>query len=286
MEINIAPQSVSGNCDLKCAYNFKYSSSNSTITNKLYFLSMSYDQQKESPVTYNGSKYNVSTIKLYKPSLHKYLGTKIDAELIIEHNPVNGGELLRVCIPITKSVTTGSTQSSQIITNIIKTASSSAPARDDQTKISDFSLQSVLPTTQFYSYYNNHSVVGGDYVVFGKLSALTMNDATLSTLGRIIQPFDTQMMGDNLFLNPTGPNKTKENIDGDGIYIDCQPTGASEETIDVVSDIVHFDIFDDPNVSYAIKLIMSSLLFIVFLVAFNMFYNKYLAKSVAVKITP
>ena len=32
--INIAPQNISGKCDLKCAYNFKYSESNSTARNK------------------------------------------------------------------------------------------------------------------------------------------------------------------------------------------------------------------------------------------------------------
>jgi hypothetical protein len=282
MEINIAPQSVSGECDLKCAYNFKYSPSNSTITNKLYFLSMAYDQQKESPVTYNGEKYNVSAVKLYKPSLHKYMGAKMAAELIIEHNPVNGGELLRVCIPIAA----GSTQLSPIITNIVKTASSSAPAKGDQTSFADFSLQSILPSVPFFSYYNNGSVLGGDYIVFGKLTALRLPETVLTTLGKIIQPFDVTMTGDYLVWNKNGPNSSKENVDGDGIYIDCQPTGSSEETVDIINTATQFDIFDDPSVLYAVKLFVSCLLFIVVLVAFNMFYNKYLAKTATAKITP
>jgi hypothetical protein len=271
MEINIAPQSVSGECDLKCAYNYKYESSNSTLTNNLYFLSLSYDQQKESPVTYNGAKYNVSSVKLYKPSLHKYMGSPADAELIIEHNPVNGGELLCVCIPIRQGA------SDNILTNIVKSASSSAPAKGDKTNIANISLQSLIPNKQFYNYSN---IKGGDYIVFGLLNALSLSDATLATLGAIIQPFEMQMKGDNLFLNRKGPNTSKENIDGDGIYIDCQPTGMSEETIDVVTDTSHTNIFDDPNVLYAIKLIMSCILFIVVLFAFNFFYNKYLTKNI------
>jgi carbonic anhydrase len=280
MEINIAPQSVSGECDLKCAYNCKYAPSNSTLTNNLYFLSLSYDQQKESPVTYNGAKYNVSAVKLYKPSLHKYLGKKMDAELIIEHNPVNGGEMLRVCLPI--STATGSNET---LTNLVKSASSSAPGKGDKTKISDVSLQSLIPNKQFYSYQNNGASLSGDYIVFGSLSALSLSQTTLATLGKIIQPFEIAMKGDNLFLNKNGPNSSKETVDGDGIYIDCQPTGTSEETVDIVNDVSRIDIFDDPNVLYAIKLIMSCILFIVFFVAFNMFYNKYLAKTVAINST-
>jgi hypothetical protein len=277
MEINIAPQSVSGECDLKCAYNCKYAPSNSTLTNNLYFLSLSYDQQKESPVTYNGAKYNVSAVKLYKPSLHKYLGKKVDAELIIEHNPVNGGELLRVCIPIVSG-----SGSNETLTNLVNSASSSAPGKGDKTKISGISLQSLIPNKPFFSYYNNDSVVGGDYIVFGSLSALSLSQTTLATLGKIIQPFDATMKGESLFLNKNGPNSSKESVDGDGIYIDCQPTGTSEETVDIVNDVSRIDIFDDPNVSYAVKLILSCILFIVFFVAFNMFYNKYLAKTVAI----
>lgn len=273
MEINIAPQSVSGNCDLKCAYNFNYSPSNSTITNHQYFLSMSYDQQKESPVTYNGAKYNVSAVKLYKPSLHKYLGKKTDAELIIEHNPVNGGELLHVCVPIIK----GSVSSSNnIIANIVKSASSSAPAKDDTTNISGVSLQSLVPNNKpFYSY-------GGDYIVFGLLTAIQLSETTLSTLGAIIEPFDTIMNGgeDGLFLNSKGPNSSKEGVTGDGIYIDCQPTGSSEETVDIVNET---NFLDDPNVLYTVKLIMSCLLFIAFLIVFNIFYNKYLTRSGAMQ---
>jgi hypothetical protein len=274
MEINIAPQSVSGDCDLKCAYNYKYSPSNSTLTNNQYFLSLSYDQQKESPVTYNGAKYNVASIKIYKPSLHKYMGSLADAELIIEHNPVNGGELLHVCVPVIKGT------SNNGFTNIVKSASSAAPAKGDTTKISDFSLQSLVPDKQFYSYQNTN---GGDYIVFGLLTAMQLSESMLSTLGKIIQPFTMQMKGDSLFLNKKGPNNSKENVDGDGIYIDCQPTGTSEETVDIVNETSHTNIFDDPNVLYAVKLIMSCILFIVFFVLFNMFYNRYIAKSTGIR---
>lgn len=277
MEINIAPQSVSGDCNLKCAYNYKYSPSNSTLTNNQSFLSLTYDQQKESPVTYNGAKYNVSAVKIYKPSLHKYMGSKADAELIIEHNPVNGGETLHVCLPV-RAVS----GSNGPFANIIKSASSAAPSKGDKTKISDFSLQQLVPNKPFYSYQNSK---GGDYIVFGLLSALSVTDATLSILGKIIQPFDSAMKGEALFLNPKGPNTSKETMDGDGIYIDCQPTGTSEETVDIVNDVVHLDVFDDPNVLYAVKLIMSCILFIIFFVAFNMIYNKYIAKSGSVGMT-
>ena len=275
MEINIAPQSVSGECDLKCAYNFKYSPSNSTITNNQFFLSISYDQQKESPVIYNGAKYNVSSVRLYKPSLHLYLGNKMDAELIIEHNPVNGGELLRVCVPIIKS-----TGSSQSIANIISNASKSAPAKGDTTIVQDFSLQSIVPIKQFYSYYNTGNIVGGDYIVFGKLNAISLNESVLTTLGTIIQPFESQMVGEYLFLNGKGPNTSKENVDGDGIYIDCQPTGTTEETVDIINDVVSFNIFDDPNVLYVVQIIMSCILFIICIFAFNMVYNKFASKQV------
>jgi len=212
------------------------------------------------------------------------MGSLVDAELIIEHNPVNGGELLRVCIPI--SAATGkSAGSNDVLANIVKSASSSAPAKDNKTNISNVSLQQLIPNKQFYSYYNSTSSLSGDYIVFGVLNALSLNDATLSTLSKIIQPFTVTMKGESLFLNTKGPNTSKEQVDGDGIYIDCQPTGSSDETIDIVNDVARFDIFDDPNVSYALKLILTCVLFIVFFVAFNMFYNKYMAKNGAISAT-
>ena len=51
-------------CDLKCAYNFTYSSSNSTAKNNGISISLTYDNSSVPPVVYDSQKYTVSKLNL------------------------------------------------------------------------------------------------------------------------------------------------------------------------------------------------------------------------------
>ena len=94
--------------------------------------------------------------------------------------------------------------------------------------LKEFNLQNIIPNKPFYSYKESDS---SEWIVFGILEAIPLSSSTLSTLSKIIKPFQLSVTGGALFINSSGPNSSG-NI-GDGIYISCKPTGSSEEEIPV-----------------------------------------------------
>jgi len=132
-KINISTENVYGDCDLKCSYSYKYHQSNLVATNNGVFISLSYDKGTTSPVVYNARKYFVSKINIYSPSLHRFNDNNVNAELVIEHAPEIGGELLYVCIPIIES--TNSSDSSNLLTEIIQSVVNNAPSVNETTNL-------------------------------------------------------------------------------------------------------------------------------------------------------
>jgi hypothetical protein len=277
--INISAQNISGKCDLKCSYNFKYPESNTTAKNNGAFISLSYDNSSVSPVTYNNEKYTVASIMITCPSIHLFNNSPEAGEIIIEHVPVKGGNQLKVAIPI-KSSSESSTASS-LITELIQDVANNAPAQNESTNIniSGFTLDKVVPNKPFYSYTNNND----DWIVFGDLEAIPMSSNTLSTLGKIIKPFPIPTQGNSLFYNSSGPN-TSTNV-GDGIYISCQPTGSSKEEMEVSynKNQVSYDfstILNNPTFLLVFQVILSCLIFIVLFLGLNYMYTYITSDSV------
>lgn len=278
--INISRQNVSGKCDLKCSYNFKYNKSNSTATNNGIMISLSYDNSVEPPVIYNSQKYIVSNVFITSPSVHMFDGKLVDAEIIIEHTPILGGSEFKVGIPIISGVE--SSMSSIFLTEIIETVSTNAPSEGDSTNLNmnDFTLQEIVPNKQFFNYIssdNNQNI----WVVFGSLHAITISKHTLKTLSQIIQAYPLPTPGNELFINEVGPNKNKDL--GDGIYISCNPTDSSQEEVPVsrsknnlVSDI-SFSSFFTNNV---VQIILGCIMLIFIFLYINKFYN-YFVKPIA-----
>jgi len=266
--INISPKNVYGKCDLKCIYNFKYKESNLTVKNNGINISIKCDNSNVPPVLYNEVKYNVSQIILYSPSLHLFNENKVDAELFIEHVPESGGQNLYVCIPIIKSG--DSTSASMLLSQVIAGVAANAPAENETTNlnISGFTLNKIVPKSPFFSYSGTYNNSTSDFIVFGKNYAISLNEKILTSLSSIIKPFETQMIGDNLFFNAKGPNSSGSV--GDGIYISCQPTGSSEEEIDITntksSSSSSFDVgnlMDNSTFKLVIKIIVGCILFII-----------------------
>ena len=264
--INISPKNVYGKCDLKCIYNFKYKESNLTIKNNGINISMKCDDSNVPPVIYNEVKYNVSQILLFSPSLHLFNEDKVDAELIVEHVPETGGQNLFVCVPIVKSG--DSTTASSLLTQTILGVAANAPAANETTTInlSDFTLNKIIPKSPFFSYSGTYSNSTVDFIVFGKNYAIPLNEKILNALGSIIKPFPLPMIGDNLFFNAKGPNSSGSV--GDGIYISCQPTGSSEEEIEITNtkSSSSFDmenLVDNSTFKLIIKIIVGCILFII-----------------------
>ena len=103
--------------------------------------------------------------------------------------------------------------------------------------ISDFTLNDFVPKNPFFSYTAllpyQPCVGNADYIVFGVAkSACQISTDTLTKLKSIITANSyTIKTGPLLFYNSKGPGLSGS----DEIYIDCQPTGASEEEVDVTT---------------------------------------------------
>ena len=271
-KINISPENVYGKCDLKCVYNYKYNESTLTAKNNGVNISLTYENGNVAPVMYNNNKYIVAKIVIFSPSVHIYNDNNVDAEIIIEHTPEAGGPGLFVCIPVIKSG--DSTTATTLITEVIKGVGSSAPAVNETTNInvSGFTLDKIIPKGPFFAYSGKYSEAEADFIVYGKMYAIPVSNAIITILGKIIKPFPLPMRGEKLFVNPKGANSSG-NI-GDGIYISCQPTGSSEEEINVTNekDSTSTD-FDTTWVKYLFEIIIGCLLFLAIFYGISYAFN-------------
>jgi len=270
--IDISNKNISGKCDLKCAYNFNYQESNITAKNRGVLINLTYDNSKTPPVTYNNQKYTVTGIIITSPSLHLFDGAKTDAEIIIEHAPVKGGPLLKIGIPIQSS--SDSSVASKLLTEIIENTSKNSPSQDESTNIDipGFTLNKIVPNKPYYSYTDKNK---DDWIVFGILEAINLNNDTLSTLKKIIKPFPIPMIGGGLFVNSSGPNTTKV---GDGIYISCKPTGSSSEEIAVAypkKATSHYfaNILENSDTKTIVQIVIGFILFIIGFLMLNYIYR-------------
>jgi carbonic anhydrase len=274
--INISASNVKGRCDMKCSYNFKYSESNSTAKNNGVLIQLTYDSTNIPPVIYNNVKYVVDNITIVSPSIHTFNSNSMPGEIIITHNPQNGGNTLKVCIPFTSS--SESSNASQIITDIINKVATNAPSEGNSTNLNmSFSLQSIIPRKPFFVYSEGNT----DWIVYGQLDAIPLSSTTITTLQNIIKAFPIPTPGGDLFYNSKGPISGLQL--GDGIYISCQPTGSSEEETAVEYDknSTSFDfsnVFESPIFKLLIVIIVGCLLFVTIFFGLNSFY-KYLTSD-------
>lgn len=274
MGINISKENVAGDCNTKCAYSFDYKDCGLTASNDGYLITYGIDPAPSvPPVLYNNNQYVPNQILIFNPSIHKYEGSRVDAELAIIHSPVNGGNQLIVCVPIRKSTDTSSASIlvSQMITDVAAKAPNGRNKIAHVSGIENFSLNTIIPKTPFYSYTKNNT----DNIVFGLSSAIPLsssifdNKLTKITGAFPSQPNDTST---KVYYNGSGP---KSSLADQGIYIDCQPTGSSGE-VEVVQaknpPIYDLDtIMKDPTVFMILQLLMSCLIFIViyFLISYG-----------------
>ena len=274
--INISASNVKGKCELKCSYAFKYTESNSTAKNNGVLIDLTYDSTNVPPVVYNTEKYIVENITIVSPSIHTFNDNSMPGEIIITHNPQNGGNSLKVCIPFTSSIE--SSTSSQLISDIINKVATNAPSQGDSTNLNmSFNLQKIVPRKPFFVYSGENS----DWIVYGQLDAIPLSSTTITTLQKIIKPFPIPMLGGDLFYNSKGPISGVQL--GDGIYISCQPTGSSEEETAVEYDkkSSSFDfsnLLESPIFKLIIIILIGCLLFIIIFYGISTFY-KYLSSD-------
>ena len=228
LDNNISSKNISGKCDLKCSYSFTYSPTQLTSKNRKVLLTLTPDNSRAPPVTYNSHKYSVAHINIIHPSKHLYNGRKTPAELIIVHTPVLGGNPLHVCIPITQSQDVSASTSSEPVTHIIKESSITDSSDTSPIAISKLiNLSDIVPSKPYFSYTNNT----GDYILFAPVHGIPLQPKILKTLKSMISSnSQTAYTPNGVFFNKNGPNSSSDNS---GIYISCSPTGHSDEEVNV-----------------------------------------------------
>jgi hypothetical protein len=182
---------------------------------------------------------------LYSPSLQLYNNQQADGELMLLHQPTTGGKSLYVCIPL--SLNGNSNSASNKISEIINAVSKGAPSQGGSVNqgITDFTLNDFIPLKEFYSYDNKES----HFVAFGSQNAIYISQNNLNLLKKLIKPYNGNAFpgGYSLFVNSKGPTKGTPATSND-IYIDCQPTNASEEETNEVVNIKSETKFDLNNI--------------------------------------
>ena len=232
-QLNISQDNVSGECNLKCSYSFQYSNSSCVASNTGESIVLSYDESNVPPVTYNGNKYKVSSMKITTGSILLYNGKNVKASLIISHAPIIGGGPFSVIIPIVSG--TGSLPSSDILTTIIIETAKLAPKSGNKTSISlaNYNLNNIVPKKPFYSFNTDQE----NFIAYGIENAITIDADTLTKLSTITKGVaDIIPATNSLFYNPKGPNSSGSSSGNDDIYIDCQPVNVSEETIQMSTE--------------------------------------------------
>ena len=232
-QLNISQDNVSGECNLKCSYSFQYSNSSCVASNTGESIVLSYDESNVPPVTYNGNKYKVSSIKITTGSILLYNGKNVKASLIISHAPIVGGGPFSVMIPTVSG--TGSLPSSNILTTIITETANLAPKSGNKTSISlaNYNLNNIIPKKPFYSFNTDRENI----IAYGIENAITIDADTLTKLSTITKGVaDIIPATNSLFYNPKGPNSSGSSSGNDDIYIDCQPVNVSEEAIQMSTE--------------------------------------------------
>jgi len=275
-QINISPNNIRGKCDLKCAYNFDYKDNTATATNT--GSSISLVQQDETPnVSYNKNEYKVVETTLVSPSSQLYNNKLADAEICIIHMAVKGGPMLGVFVPI--KISNEATEATTMITDIINNVSTSANSPGQKVSIGDFNLEKIVPKKPFINYTIVEGSFSPEIIAFPIIDAIPLKVETINTLKQVIKPNTSSMIGDfPLYYNSAGPNSTSS-TNSDGIYISCNPTGASTETTEVAYlknavDAINFsDLLNNKYVKMLIfALIIGSVFLIIFFI-FNSFFN-------------
>jgi len=284
MSINISSDNVYGKCDLKCQYNFDYPNTSLVAKNDDIMIGLTCDEQNTSPVEFNQKKFNVTKIIIVSPSVHLFNNSQVNAEILIHHTPVLGGKPLIVCLPIIESSNT--TTATNLLTEIINAVSSNAPSDGETTQVnlSNFTLNSIIPKKPFYSYVGNDINKSlAAFIVYGYLDAIPLSDGTLTTLSNIIKPLSINLNGKYLFYNKEGPSSS---FNSEGIYISCQPTGSSGETVTVSdgSNDTNNDLGDITK-NPAVKIFVFLFFIILFFLMLNKAYNYFISNPLKINVS-
>lgn len=231
-------------CYETCMFRFDYGTGSCMVTNMTTYISLTYDSVN-STVTYNDVEYTVEDVRIYSPSLNKYYGDTVDAEVIITHTGMSEKKLL-VCIPV-KS-TDSKNKSTEFFSQIIPNVPPKGERSPSTVNVSNFSLNNIVPQGSYYAYTGSLPYPefdgANDIIVFDpQIASSSLSVSNYKMLLKLIQGAGDVAVNstydiDNLYYNKVGSiDVTGE----DDIYIDCQyvedtgedkPSGLEQVSVD------------------------------------------------------
>ena len=264
--INISPEHITGNCYYKCDYKFDYSGY-TTFNMTKYGDNLGIvptAQPASPPVKFNNNDYQLIEIMLQVSSYFLFSSYVPDATLLLSHICNLTGKRLFVIIPI---VAQPNASSGDMLDQMVQNLSAMG------TNTSSFSLVNTtinrdIPRDPYYSFQLGYL----DCIAFGRPSALTISQTNLNVLASSNIGATSLMNVDTmppLYFNQSGPSLL--GVTDNEIYIDCQPTNASEETVPI--NPVKKDAFKAPEIQqfifYLILMIVVVAIFFVFFYLFT-----------------
>ena len=250
--INISTNKNVSNCEGKCNLNYKYNITSVIAKNKKYYLSLNFNNNSNSVVKYStndrgtkcsssGGDYSLNEMRIYYPSIHTYKGARADAEIIIDHTNLIGGNDLIICIPI--SINSGTQQNASTqVTEIIEfmTKVGNKPGEGGNIQGLNFNLNDFIPKNKGFFTYSASLPYPPctkcvEYIVYDvNTASISLTNGTLNKLKTITSAskIPVKPITDDLGLayNKKGAMKGIQ-PSGDSIYIDCQPTGEDGEIL-------------------------------------------------------
>ena len=232
-------------CNLKCKLEANYGSSTATIANgvlsnyneDIQGISLGDYISKDTKVKYNNLSVD-STIQVavFTPSIHTFNGHYTAGELIVLHK--GNGKHVAICIPIITNTSSNSLSSILAIHNL-----NTIPAKGESTTISvEYNLNDYIKHyVPYFAYTGSLFFIGStsecEFIVFGKDSAISLDNDIIKTIHKIINnktPYPSPNMDDTyLYYNSKGISSNNT----DDIYISCNPVGHSgSESYDPTRD--------------------------------------------------
>lgn len=231
-------------CSLRCSYKPIYTTTRVDGRNNIGNLEYSFGGEQSGTI-YNGKAYTAMSMLLFRPGLHIFDDdtVSVSAELVINHTS-DGGEVLNVCIPVEGGGTDTTILGNLINDTLVLPQDSVDPTRID---IKEFTLSTLIPQDSFYSYLgknifqscNNDTV---NFIVFHKDAAIKISTSIMTNVSNDITTVfaDSAIRDVNYYFNAMGTTN-EAFISTDDLYIDCRPTGSSDETTTVYTEIPEFD---------------------------------------------
>jgi hypothetical protein len=224
--MNLSEQLISGKCDNKCSYTFDYKKEPVIATNYETYLMFTRNASLD-VIKYNEDEYFADSFQIYRSSGFKYNNFESEGILVITHsNRTISSNKLLVNIPLYSG---GShTKSNSGITSLL---TSIAKSGNEPVEVRDIVLNDFIPQKEYYVFTNVEK-----NIVFSRENGIYMDDENLKLLEALI-PNPLKLYSTNgpqVFLSTRIATRGSGST-SDEIYIDCQPTGSSEDEIEVAN---------------------------------------------------